>query len=73
MRWVALSAENNLMPKSSTARVNEGGGKIRMCPKARSIFHRGVGMRLEVFYKAFVGDDANFLEPIHFFLVSKWA
>ena len=31
----------------------------------RSIFHRGVYMGLEVAYKAFVGDDAGFLEPIH--------
>ena len=25
----------------------------------------GVDMRLEVFYKAFVGNDAGFLDPIH--------
>ena len=36
-----------------------------MCPKARSIFHRGVAMRLEFFYKAFVGDVSGFLEPTH--------
>ena len=36
-----------------------------MCPKARSIFHMGVSMGLEVSYKAFVGNDAGFLEPIH--------
>ena len=36
-----------------------------MCPKARSVFHRGVAMRFEVFYKAFVGDDADLLDPIH--------
>ena len=28
---------------------SENGGKGRMFPKARSIFHRGVAMRLEVF------------------------
>ena len=27
----------------------EGGGKSRMCPKARIIFHRGVSMGLEVY------------------------
>ena len=36
-----------------------------MGPKARSIVHRGVYMGLEVAYKAFVGDDVDFLEPIH--------
>ena len=36
-----------------------------MCPKARSVFHRGVAMRFEFFYKAFVGDDADLLDPIH--------
>ena len=36
-----------------------------MYSKARSIFHRGVSMGLEVFYKAFVGDDSGFLEAIH--------
>ena len=36
-----------------------------MCPKARSIFHMGVSMRLEVYDKAFLGDDAGFFEPIH--------
>ena len=43
----------------------EGGGKGRMCPKDSSIFHRGVSMGLEVFYKAFVGNDEGLLEPIH--------
>ena len=43
----------------------EGGGEVRMGPKARSIVHRGVYMGLEVAYKAFVGDDVDFLEPIH--------
>ena len=33
--------------------------------KAKSIFHRGLSMGLEFSYKAFVGDDARFLEPIH--------
>ena len=46
-------------------REGGGGGKCRMCPKARSIFHRGVSMGLEVAHKAFVGDDADLLEPIH--------
>ena len=36
-----------------------------MCPKARSIFHRDISMGLEVSYKAFVGNNAGFLEPIH--------
>ena len=36
-----------------------------MGPKARSIFHRGVSMGLEVAYKAFVGDDSGFLDLIH--------
>ena len=44
---------------------SESGGKSIMCPKARSILHRGVAMRLDVFYKAFVGDDSGFLDPIH--------
>ena len=43
----------------------EGGGKGRMVPKSRSIFHRGVPMGLEVAYMVFVGDDAGFLEPIY--------
>ena len=43
----------------------EVGGKGRMDPKARSIFHRVVSMGLEVSYKDFVGDDAGFLKPIH--------
>ena len=36
-----------------------------MGPKVRGIYHRGVPMGFEVGYKAFVGDDAGFLEPIH--------
>ena len=36
-----------------------------MGPNARGIFHMGVHMRLEVVYKAFVGNDADFLEAIH--------
>ena len=36
-----------------------------MGPKARSIFHRGLSMGLEVSCKAFVGDDAGFLEPVN--------
>ena len=36
-----------------------------MGPKARDIFHRGVSMGLKVAYRAFVGHDAYFLEPIH--------
>ena len=36
-----------------------------MCPKARRIFHRGITMGLEVYYKAFVGYDAGFFDPIH--------
>ena len=36
-----------------------------MGPKAKIIFHRDVSMGLEVAYKAFVGNDAGFLEPIH--------
>ena len=36
-----------------------------MCPKARSIFHRGVSMGLEVSYEVFVGNDASFLDTIH--------
>ena len=36
-----------------------------MGPKARSIFHRGLSMGLEVDYKAVVGNDSIFLEPIH--------
>ena len=36
-----------------------------MCPKYRIIFYRGVCMGLEVSYKAFVGNDSVFLEPIH--------
>ena len=36
-----------------------------MVPNTRSIFNRGVSVGLEVAYKAFVGDDAGFLEPIH--------
>ena len=43
----------------------EGGGKGRMGPKAGGIFHRYVPMGLEVAYKAFVGNDAGFLESIH--------
>ena len=43
----------------------EGGGKDRMGPKAGGIFHRYVPMGLEVAYKAFVGNDAGFLESIH--------
>ena len=43
----------------------EGGGKDRMGPKARGILYRGVSMGLEVAYKAFVGNDSGFLEPIH--------
>ena len=31
----------------------EGGGKVKMCPKARIIFHRVVSMGLEVSYKWF--------------------
>ena len=42
-----------------------GGGKGIMGPKARGIFHRGISMGLEVAYKAFVGDDAGFLEATH--------
>ena len=36
-----------------------------MCPKSRSIFHRGVSMRFEVSYKVFVVNYAGLLEPIH--------
>ena len=36
-----------------------------MVPKARGIFHRDVSMGFEVDYKAFVGNNAVFLEPIH--------
>ena len=36
-----------------------------MSPKARSVFHRGIAMMLEVFYKTFVGYDVGFLDPIH--------
>ena len=36
-----------------------------MCLTFRSIFHRGVFVMLEVYYKAFVGRDVGFLEPIH--------
>ena len=42
----------------------EGGGKGRMCPKARSIFHSGISMVLEDSYKAFVVNDSGLLEPI---------
>ena len=44
---------------------DEGGGKDRMVPKATGIFHRGVPMALEVSYKAFLGNDADFLDSIH--------
>ena len=37
-----------------------------MGTKDKIIFHRGVAMRLEVFNQAFVGNDAGFLDPIHF-------
>ena len=43
----------------------EGVRKGRMCPKSGSIFHMGVSMGLEVSYKAFVGNDAGFLDPTH--------
>ena len=36
-----------------------------MCTKSWSDFHRGLSMGLEVSYKAFVGNDSVFLEPIH--------
>ena len=36
-----------------------------MGPKANYYLHRVVSMGLEVDYKAFVGHDAIFLEPIH--------
>ena len=36
-----------------------------MVPKARSVFHRVVSMGLWVAYKAFIGNDTSFLEPIH--------
>ena len=36
-----------------------------MCTKSWSDFHRGLSMGLEVSYKAFVGNDASFFDPIH--------
>ena len=36
-----------------------------MGPKDRGVFHRSVYVGLEVAYKAFVGDDAGFLESVH--------
>ena len=36
-----------------------------MGPKTRRVFHRSVSVGLEVAYKAFVGDNAGFLESIH--------
>ena len=36
-----------------------------MVPKARSVFHRVVSMGFWVAYKAFIGNDTSFLEPIH--------
>ena len=36
-----------------------------MVPKDMIISHRGISMGLEVAYKAFVGDDAGFLEPTY--------
>ena len=55
--------------KERDARVvynkGEGGGKVRMVPKARGIFHRVLSMGLEVSYMAFVGNDSDLFYPIH--------
>ena len=36
-----------------------------MGPKTRGVFHRSLSLGLEVAYKAFVGNDAGFLESVH--------
>ena len=46
---------------------SEGGGGRQDCvgPKTRGVCHRSLSVRLEVAHKAFVGDDAGFLESVH--------
>ena len=36
-----------------------------MGPKTRGVFQRIISVGLDVVYKAFLGDDADFLESIH--------
>ena len=60
MRWVALSAAKNLIPKLSTARVKLV-GRVVWVQRPGGVRHRSVAVGVEVADKALVGNDVGFL------------